>query len=225
MVRGRRVKVGSNDRLTPSDLMKLIPSPVVLPGRSLAAIERQLAVRRERLQRLTARFAGKPFVTIPRQIRLPKLTRLEALAKQVETLPTRRKCLTRREFGIYMDAIRQLRSTIAGMIRKVQNIGHRSDESRYLQKIARLFLDAPPDVFASFLAGRRNRRGQNVHAMAMARMRHATSEQLSEWGRRGGKATKRKRLNAAAAPTPTQSESQSVSPPPEAPAPDGPGPE
>ena len=96
-------------------------------------------------------------MTIPRQIHLPKLTRLEALAKEVETLPTRRKCLSRKQFGIYMNALRQMRGAIAGLMRKVQDAGHRADENRYLLKIARLFLDSPPDVFESFISSRRPR--------------------------------------------------------------------
>ena len=52
MVRGRRVKARSNDRLSPSDLLKLIPSPIVLSDRSLAGYARRLELGRERLQRL-----------------------------------------------------------------------------------------------------------------------------------------------------------------------------
>jgi len=66
IARNRRLKTLHHDRLTPTDLLKLIPSPIVLSDRSLARYARQLEVRRERLQRLTARFAGKKFVTIPR---------------------------------------------------------------------------------------------------------------------------------------------------------------
>ena len=156
MVRGRRVKARSNDRLSPSDLLKLIPSPIVLSDRSLAGYARRLEQRRERLQRLTARFAGKEFVTIPRQIHLPKLTRLEALAKEVETLPTRRKCLTRRSLESTWTPYARCRA-IAGLMRKVQDAGHRADENRYLLKIAGLFLDSPPDVFESFISSRRPR--------------------------------------------------------------------
>jgi hypothetical protein len=152
--RSRLATPQSNDRLTPTDLLKLLPSPIVVPDESLARYARRLEQRRQRLQRLTARFAGKEFVMIPRQIHLPKLTRLEALAKQVETFPTRRKCLTRKEFGIYVDALRQVRGVIAGLMRKVQDAGHRADENRYLLKIARLFLDSPPDVFETFIASR-----------------------------------------------------------------------
>jgi hypothetical protein len=53
----RRVKPPRHDRLTPTDLLKLIPSPIVLSDRSLAGYARRLEQRRERLQRLTARFA------------------------------------------------------------------------------------------------------------------------------------------------------------------------
>jgi hypothetical protein len=74
IARNRRLKPLHLDRLTPTDLLKLIPSPIVLSDCSLAGYARRLEQRRERLQRLTARFAGKEFVTIPRQIHLPKLT-------------------------------------------------------------------------------------------------------------------------------------------------------
>src|SRR5262249_53311218 len=148
---GRRVKARSNDRLTPSDLMKLVPGPFLVSDRSLAEYARRLDRRRERLQRLTARLAGKEFVTIPRQIHVPKLVQLESMANQIDALPTCRKCLKRAEFRIYMDALRQLRGTVAGLVRKVQNIGYRADEDRYLMKVGRLFLDAPPDVFGAFI--------------------------------------------------------------------------
>jgi len=182
--------------------MKLIPSPIVLSDRSLAGYARRLERRRERLQRLTARFAGKEFVTIPRQIHLPKLTRLEALAKEVETLPTRRKCLTRKEFGIYMDALRQIRGVIAGLTRKVQAAGHRACQDRYLVKVGQLVVDAPDEVLEAFILGRRNKPGRNFNAAALARMRAATPQQLSEWGRRSAEVRRQKRaLIAAAGPT------------------------
>ena len=178
----------------------------MLSDRSLAGYARRLEQRRERLQRLTARFAGKGFVTIPRQIHLPKLTQLEALAKEVETLPTRRKCLTRKEFGIYVDALRQMRGVIAGLMRKVQDAGHRARQDRYLVKIGQLFLDAPPDVLEGFILTRRNQAGRNLHAAALARMRAATPQQLSEWGRRSAEVRRQKRpLIAAAASTPSPS--------------------
>ena len=145
-------------------------------------------------------------MTIPRQIHLPKLTRLEALAKEVETLPTRRKCLTRKEFGIYLDALRQMRGVIAGLMRKVQDAGHRACQDRYLVKIGQLVVDAPDDVFEAFILGRRNKPGRNFHAAALARMRAATPQQLSEWGRRSAEVRRQKRaLIAAAGPTPSPS--------------------
>jgi hypothetical protein len=67
---------------------------------------RQLDVRRARLERALAHRTRKEIVLGPRYVQVPKLARLEALAKQVETLPTHRKCLTRREFGVYVDALR-----------------------------------------------------------------------------------------------------------------------
>ena len=178
----------------------------MLSDRSLAGYARRLEQRRERLQRLTARFAGKEFVTIPRQIHLPKLTRLKALAKEVETLPTRRKCLTRKDFGIYVDALRQMRGVIAGLMRKVQDAGHRACQDRYLLKIGQLVLDAPDDVLEAFILGRRDKPGRNFHAAALARMRTATPQQLSEWGRRSAEVRRQKRaVIAAAGPTSSSS--------------------
>jgi len=141
-------------------------------------------------------------VTIPRQIHLPKLTKLEALAKEVGTLPTRRKCLTRKEFGIYVDALRQMRGVIAGLMRKVQDAGHRACQDRYLVKIGQLVVDAPDDVLEAFILGRCNKPGRNFHAAALARMRTATPQQLSEWGRRSAEVRRQKRaVIAAAGPT------------------------
>jgi hypothetical protein len=206
--KGRRIALGSrgeplhHDRLTPSDLLRLIPSPIMLPAESLAGYARRLEQRRERLRRLTARFAGKEFVERPRQIHLPKLATLEALAKEVASFPTHRKCLTRKEFGIYVDALRQVRGVIAGLMRKVQNAGHRACQDRYLVKIGRLVTDAPDDVLETFILTRLNKPGRNPHAIALARMRRATPEQLREWSRRALEAKRRKHaLTAAAAPT------------------------
>ena len=86
------------------------------------------------------------------------------MAKEVETLPTRRKCLTRKEFGIYVDALRQMRGVIAGLMRKVQDAGHRACQDRYLVKIGQLVVDAPDDVFEAYILGRRNKSGRNFHA-------------------------------------------------------------
>src|SRR5262249_57172757 len=101
----RRLKSLHHERLTPTDLLRLIPSPIVLSDRSLAGYARRLEQRRVRLQRLTARFAGKEFVTIPRQIHLPKLTKLKALANEVETLPTPPNGLSRKRLRSYLDAL------------------------------------------------------------------------------------------------------------------------
>src|SRR5262249_52987055 len=62
IARNRRQKTLHHDRLTPTDLLKLIPSPIMLPDQSLGDYARRLEQRRERLHRLTARFAGKEFV-------------------------------------------------------------------------------------------------------------------------------------------------------------------
>src|SRR5262245_17958589 len=37
-------------------------------------------------------------------------------------LPTHRKCLTRREFGVYVDALRQVRGAIATLARKFRRL-------------------------------------------------------------------------------------------------------
>jgi hypothetical protein len=132
-------------------------SPIVLSDRSLVGYARRLEQRRERLQRLTARFAGKEFVTIPRQIHPPKLTRLEALAKEVDRLPTRRKCLTREESGIYVDALRQMRGVIAGLMREVQDAGHRAPTTGIWVKICQLVVDAPDDLFEALILARRTK--------------------------------------------------------------------
>jgi len=92
---------------------------------------------------------------------------------QVETLPTHRKCLTRREFGVYV-ALRQVRGAIATLARKFRRLENIDKQQRYWARVGQIFLDAPSGAFESFLAGRRNRRGQNVHAAALARMRTAT---------------------------------------------------
>jgi hypothetical protein len=174
----------------------------VLADRSLTAIERQLSIRRARLERALAHRTRKEIVLGPRHVQVPKLARLEALAKQVETLPTHRKCLTRREFAVYVDALRQVRGAIATLARKFRRLENIDKQYRYWARVGEIFLDAPSGAFESFLAGRRNRRGQNVHAVALARMRAATPQQLSEWGRRSAEVRREKRaLIVAAGPT------------------------
>jgi len=44
-------------------------------------------------------------------------------------------------------------------------------------------VDASVDVLEAFILGRRNKPGRNFHAAALARMRTATPQQPSEWGR------------------------------------------
>ena len=68
-------------------------------------------------------------------------------------------------------------------MRKVRDAGHRAHQDRYLVKIGQLVVDAPDDVFEAFILGRHNNAGRNFHAAALARMRTATPQQPSEWGR------------------------------------------
>src|SRR5262249_27851948 len=132
VVRRRRVNPPSNDQLTPTDLLKLIPSPIVLSDRSLAGYARRLEQRRERLQRLTARFAGKEFGRYLGRFIFRNSPGSRRWRKKSRRFRPGVECLTRKEFGIYMDALRQMRGAIAGLMREVQNAGHRADENRYL---------------------------------------------------------------------------------------------
>jgi hypothetical protein len=114
--------------------------------------------------------------------------------KAVETLPTRRKRLKRSEFKIYLDTMRRLRGAIVVAIRKIWQSEQRDYQQRYLAVVGQIFLDAPPDVLEGFILTRRNQAGRNLHAAALARMRAATPQQLSEWAgaarRRGGKSAR-----------------------------------
>jgi len=211
ITRKRRANLRRHEWPTPTDLLRLLPSPIMLPDRSLTDYARQLDRRRERIRRLTARFEGKGFVEKPRQVHVPKLAKLEAVEREIALVPTKRRLLTISQFRIYMDGLRQVRSAIAGLKREVQEVRHRARQDRYLVKLGRLVTDAPDDVFETFILSRRNKAGRNLHASALARMKRADSRQLSEWGKRGAAETNRRRrereLNAAAAPTPSQSES------------------
>jgi hypothetical protein len=99
-----------------------------------------------------------------------------------------------------------VRGAIATLARKFRRLENIDKQYRYWARVGEIFLDAPSGAFESFLAGRRNRRGQNVHAVALARMRAATPQQLSEWGRRSAEVRRQKRaLTVAAGPTPSPS--------------------
>jgi hypothetical protein len=79
----------------------------MLPDRSLTALERQLSLRRERLELAMARRTKQHL--IPRTpLQPPSLVRLQALAKQVETFPVRRRLLKRSEFKIYLAGLHRL---------------------------------------------------------------------------------------------------------------------
>jgi hypothetical protein len=146
-----------------------------------------LDLRRQRLERLKTRAGKTGFVVAPERIHAPDLAKLNALERELETFPTRRRLLKRSEFRVYANTLRRMQRTIAGLISRVRESGHRAREERYLARIGRLFLDAPDDVLESFIVSRRNRSGKNLHAAALARMRAANLRpgQLSEWGRRG----------------------------------------
>src|SRR5262249_48829424 len=89
--RGRAVTSPHQVRLSPTDILKQLPGPM-LPDRSLTALERQLSLRRERLELAMARRTKQHL--IPRTpLQPPSLVRLQALAEQVETFPVRRRLL------------------------------------------------------------------------------------------------------------------------------------
>ena len=173
--------------LSPTEFLTLLPEPFGLSNRSLGSYARQLDLRRQRLKRLEARAAAKGFVVAPERVHAPNLAKLQSLERELETFPTRRRLLKRNEFRIYADALRRTRRAIVGLIRKVQDSEHRGRQERYLARVGRRFLDAPDDVLESFIIGRRNQSGKNLHASALARIRAANLQpcQLSEWGRRG----------------------------------------
>ena len=106
---------------------------------------------------------------------------------------------------IYLDTVLRLRDAIVVAIRKIRQSEQRDYQQRYLARVGQIFLDAPPDVLEGFILTRRNQAGRNAHAAALARMRAATSQQFSEWGRRSAEVRRQKRLSAAAVATTTQS--------------------
>jgi len=164
--RGRVVKKRPQVRLTPTDILKLLPPPIVLPGSSLTAIERQLSRRRERLERAMNARTRQDFVPQSRNLRMPSVVRLEGLAKEVETLPTRRKLLKRGELKIYFDTVLRLRHAIVVAIHKIRQSEQRDYQQRYLARVGQTFLDAPPDILEGFILTRRNQAGRNVHDAA-----------------------------------------------------------
>jgi hypothetical protein len=191
----RKRQQSSRVGLSPTDFLKLLPEPFALSNRSLGAYARQLALRRQRLERLTMHAVAKGFVVAPQRVHAPHLAKLQSLVRELDTFPTRRRLLKRSEFRVYADALRQTRRAIAGLIRKVQKAEHCGRQERYLARVGRLFLDAPDDMLESFIIGRRNKSGKNLHAAALARMRaeNLRRGQLSEWGRRGARARLQKR--------------------------------
>jgi hypothetical protein len=92
-------------------------------------------------------------------------------------------------------ASRSRRRSVAGLAQQARKSQHRDRQEAYLARIGRLFLDAPADVLESFILDRRDKKGANIHAVALARKRNANlpRERLSEWGRKGAEALWRKR--------------------------------
>ena len=158
VVRSRPKRRTSKSRisLTPTEILKLLPSPVVLPDRSLTALQHRLDQRRERLRRLMAHRARKEIVLVlPQRITSPSLVTLERLERDLATIPTRRKLLTRAQYKIHMDALRRMKGVIAAVIRKVQAAENYRKQERYLARVGQIFLDAPGDVLETFIVGRR----------------------------------------------------------------------
>jgi hypothetical protein len=207
---GREDAPKTQVRLTPADILKQIAPPITLPGTSLFAIERRLLRRRERLERAMNARIRRDLVPQLRRLKIPSLVRLEGLAKQVAMLPTRRKCLKRGEFQIYLDTVHRLRNAIAMAIRRIQQLEHRDEQLKHLARIGQIFIDADDAVLSTFIVSRRNRAGRNLHAAAMAALRRASSQQLSAWGKAGVAARRQKAL-ASAAVSSTPSPAESVS--------------
>jgi hypothetical protein len=156
VARGRAVKKHPQVRLTPTEILKLLPSPVVLPDRSLTALEHRLDQRRQRLCRLMAHRTRKEIVlVVPQRINSPSLVTLERLERDIATIPTRRKLLTRAQYKIHMDALLRMKGVIVAVIRKVQAAENYRKQERYLARVGQIFLDAPVDVLESFIVGRR----------------------------------------------------------------------
>ena len=170
VVRRRRLNPRPQVRLTPTDILKLLPQPIVLPDRSLAAIERQLSHRRERLERAMKARLRQDFVPQPRHFQMPSTVRLEGLLEQIETLPTRRKCLTRAEFRVYLDTLLRVRNAIVTAIRKIRQSRQRDYQQRYLARVGQIFLDAPANVLEKFIVGRRPGRKQPGREWRKARL-------------------------------------------------------
>src|SRR5262249_31242484 len=122
-----------------TDFLNLLPRPV-LADRSLMTIERQLSIRRARLERALAHRTRKEIVLGPRYLQVPKLARLEALAKQVERFrriasASPAPC----EFGVYVDALRQVRGAIATSARKFRRLENIDKQYRYWTRVREIF--------------------------------------------------------------------------------------
>jgi hypothetical protein len=142
--------------MTPMDLLRQLAPPIALSDRSLTDIERRLDQRRERLRRLMARRTKKEIVlVVPKRINTPSLVRLERLEKEIAAVPVRRKLLTRKEFGIHMDALHRMQGAVVGLKRKVEAAENYRAQERYLARVGQIFLDAPPDVLETFIVSRR----------------------------------------------------------------------
>ena len=92
-----------------------------------------LARRRQRLELLKARAAKKGFVFAPKRVHAANLARLQALGRELQSFPTSRQLLKRREFESTLTLFDNRRA----LIHKVQDSAHRYREERYLPRIAR----------------------------------------------------------------------------------------
>jgi hypothetical protein len=194
----RRRQPNSRVRLSPLDFLSLIQEPFSSTVATNNLLARDLAKTCKRLERLERLAARKGLVLAPRRVHVPNLSKLDALERELREFPTRRRLLTIKQFATFMDVIRRLRRSVAGLAGRVRKCEHRARQAAYLARIGRLFLDAPDEVLESFIFNRRNRAGANVHAVALARKRgvNLPPAKFAEWGRRGAEALWAKRRTA-----------------------------
>jgi hypothetical protein len=208
--------------MSPAELEERISERLGLYVRDANQFASNLIRRLERQERLERLAAGKDFVFAPRRVHAPNLSELEALERELQELPTRRRLLTIKQFRVYTDALWRLKRAVAGLIDQVMRYDHGRRQERYLARVGRLFLDAPPEVVERFILNRGDRRGANLHAVALARRRSSrlSREKLSEWGRKGAHSLWAKRGKAIAPAQPKASPAESS--PNEAPVPTAP---
>jgi hypothetical protein len=171
-------------------LLSALQEPFLFTRTAGNAFAHELSRRIKRLDRLERLIGRRGIGLLPRRVHAPNLSKLDALESQLRSFPTRRRLLTVKQFSAYMDALRQMRGSVAALGIQLRKCRHNARQERYLARIGRLFLDAPPAVLEGFILNRNNRRGSNFHAAALARMRGEglTREKLAEWGRKGAEA-------------------------------------